>query len=108
MRDVTDLREAIRDLTESRARIVAAGDAERRRVERNLHDGAQQRLVTVALLAGLWLHPPTDRVNNKSNMHRVAVIAEPQIRDGDIVISTHPEQVPVADFYFEPEVRWAA
>jgi signal transduction histidine kinase len=28
---------------------VAAGDAERRRVERNLHDGAQQRLVTVAL-----------------------------------------------------------
>ena len=39
----------MRDLTESRARIVAAGDAERRRVERNLHDGAQQRLVTVAL-----------------------------------------------------------
>jgi signal transduction histidine kinase len=30
----------------SRARIVEAGDAERRRVERNLHDGAQQRLVT--------------------------------------------------------------
>ena len=49
VRDVTDLRQAIRDLTESRARIVAAGDAERRRVERNLHDGAQQRLVTVAL-----------------------------------------------------------
>ena len=49
VRDVTDLRQATRDLTESRARIVAAGDAERRRVERNLHDGAQQRLVTVAL-----------------------------------------------------------
>ena len=49
VRDVTDLREAMRELTESRARIVAAGDAERRRVERNLHDGAQQRLVTVAL-----------------------------------------------------------
>jgi PAS domain S-box-containing protein len=49
VRDVTDLRQAIRELTESRARIVAAGDAERRRVERNLHDGAQQRLVTVAL-----------------------------------------------------------
>jgi len=47
--DVTDLRQAMRDLTDSRARIVAAGDAERRRVERNLHDGAQQRLVTVAL-----------------------------------------------------------
>ena len=33
----------------SRARIVLAGDAERRRVERDLHDGAQQRLVTLAL-----------------------------------------------------------
>ena len=49
VRDVTDLHEATRELKESRARIVAAGDAERRRVERNLHDGAQQRLVTVAL-----------------------------------------------------------
>ena len=49
VRDVTELRQAVRELTDSRARIVAAGDAERRRVERNLHDGAQQRLVTVAL-----------------------------------------------------------
>ncbi|WP_346279691.1 GAF domain-containing protein [Pseudonocardia sp.] len=36
-------------LTASRARIVAAADAARRRVERNLHDGAQQRLVSLAL-----------------------------------------------------------
>jgi PAS domain S-box-containing protein len=49
VRDITDLRQAMRDVTESRSRIVAAADAERRRVERNLHDGAQQRLVTVAL-----------------------------------------------------------
>ena len=33
----------------SRQRIVAAGDAERRRLERDLHDGAQQRLVALAL-----------------------------------------------------------
>jgi signal transduction histidine kinase len=33
----------------SRQRIVAAGDAERRRLERDLHDGAQQRLVAIAL-----------------------------------------------------------
>jgi len=33
----------------SRARLVEVGDAERRRLERNLHDGAQQRLVAVAL-----------------------------------------------------------
>jgi len=37
------------DLTESRARIVSAGDAARRRLERNLHDGAQQRLVSISL-----------------------------------------------------------
>jgi signal transduction histidine kinase len=36
-------------LRASRARIVAARDAERRRLERDLHDGAQQRLVTLAL-----------------------------------------------------------
>jgi signal transduction histidine kinase len=36
-------------LAASRTRIVEAGDAERRRLERNLHDGAQQRLVSLAL-----------------------------------------------------------
>ncbi|MFC6879156.1 MULTISPECIES: sensor histidine kinase [Actinomadura] len=36
----------------SRARIVAAADAERRRIERNLHDGAQQRLVNLAFVLG--------------------------------------------------------
>jgi PAS domain S-box-containing protein len=41
--------EAREQLAASRARIVEAGDAERRRLERNLHDGAQQRLVALAL-----------------------------------------------------------
>ena len=41
--------EAREQLTASRSRIVQAGDAERRRLERNLHDGAQQRLVALAL-----------------------------------------------------------
>jgi signal transduction histidine kinase len=39
----------ILELRESRARIVAAGDAERRRIERDLHDGAQQRLAALLL-----------------------------------------------------------
>ncbi len=43
------LRENERRLRNSRARIVQAGDAARRRLERNLHDGAQQRLVSLAL-----------------------------------------------------------
>ncbi len=37
------------ELVESRARIVASGDAERRKIERNLHDGAQQHLVALAV-----------------------------------------------------------
>jgi signal transduction histidine kinase len=40
------------ELRSSRARLVNAGDAERRRLERDLHDGAQSRLVTVTLLLG--------------------------------------------------------
>ena len=41
--------EAYTELASSRARIVEAADTERRRLERNLHDGAQQRLVSLAL-----------------------------------------------------------
>jgi len=43
------LHERLEELHASRARIVAAGDDERRRLERNLHDGAQQRLVSLSL-----------------------------------------------------------
>jgi len=43
----------VQELRESRARIVAAQDAERRRIERNLHDGAQQRFVNALLALGM-------------------------------------------------------
>ena len=42
--------QAREDLQTSRSRIVRAGDEQRRRLERNLHDGAQQRLVAATLL----------------------------------------------------------
>jgi signal transduction histidine kinase len=44
-----ELRRQLDEVEASRARIVAAGYAERRRLERDLHDGAQQRLVSVGL-----------------------------------------------------------
>jgi len=44
-----ELRKQADELRESRARIVATADAERRRVERDLHDGAQQHLVALAV-----------------------------------------------------------
>jgi PAS domain S-box-containing protein len=50
-----ELHARLEELAASRARIVAAGDVERRRLERNLHDGAQQRLVTLALSLRLAL-----------------------------------------------------
>ena len=61
-----ELQDRLEDLAASRARIVTAGDVERRRLERNLHDGAQQRLVTLALslriaLGQLDSDPPAAR-----------------------------------------------
>jgi signal transduction histidine kinase len=44
-----ELRARIEDLRASRTRLVEAGDAERRRLERDLHDGAQSRLVALSL-----------------------------------------------------------
>ena len=47
-----ELTARVETLTESRAGLVDAVDAERRRIERDLHDGAQQRLVAVAMTLG--------------------------------------------------------
>jgi signal transduction histidine kinase len=44
-----EVRAQLEEVRASRARIVEAADAERRKVERDLHDGAQQRLVTLSL-----------------------------------------------------------
>jgi signal transduction histidine kinase len=46
------LRAQVSQLTETRARVVDAADAERRRIERDLHDGAQQHLVALAMNLG--------------------------------------------------------
>jgi signal transduction histidine kinase len=48
-----EVRAQLEEVRASRARIVEFGDAERRRVERNLHDGAQQRLVSLSLALGI-------------------------------------------------------
>jgi signal transduction histidine kinase len=47
-----ELRARLEDLRASRARLVEAGDTARRRLERDLHDGAQSRLLAVVLLLG--------------------------------------------------------
>jgi signal transduction histidine kinase len=44
-----EIKTQLAEVAASRTRIIAAGDAERGRIERDLHDGAQQRLVSIAL-----------------------------------------------------------
>ena len=45
----TELRSSLKELKASRSRIMSAADEERRRIERDLHDGAQQRLLALAI-----------------------------------------------------------
>jgi PAS domain S-box-containing protein len=49
VREITQRKQQQQELEASRQRIVAAGDDARRKLERNLHDGAQQRLVSISL-----------------------------------------------------------
>jgi signal transduction histidine kinase len=65
--------EARAELENSRTRIVAAADAERRRIERDLHDGAQQRLVTLALeLRGAELSLSPEQSEIRGHLDHVA------------------------------------
>ena len=52
LRDISDRKRAEAELLASRARLVEVADAERQRIQRNLHDGAQQRLTAVLLELG--------------------------------------------------------
>jgi signal transduction histidine kinase len=61
------------ELTASRARIVRTSDEARRRFERDLHDGIQQRLVSVALdLRGVAASLPTDLDEPRAELARIA------------------------------------
>ncbi|WP_090475245.1 sensor histidine kinase [Nakamurella panacisegetis] len=52
LRDISDRRQLLADLRSSRRRLLSVSDEARRRVERDLHDGAQQQLVAVAIALG--------------------------------------------------------
>jgi signal transduction histidine kinase len=65
-----ELRARLLELQASRARLVQATDAERRRIERDLHDGTQQRLVSIAMSLGLL----------ETKLHHQAQAAQPIVR----------------------------
>ena len=66
-----ELRARLLELQASRARLVEATDAERRRIERDLHDGTQQRLVSIAMSLGLL----------ESRLPPGATAAQPLVRE---------------------------
>ncbi len=63
------------ELKASRERIVTAGDAERRRLERDLHDGAQQRLVAIALQLRLL----KGRIHDDTSAQRLVATASDEL-----------------------------
>ena len=69
-----ELQARLAELAASRARIVTAGDVERRRLERNLHDGAQQRLVTLSLS----LRAALEKLDSDPAAARAALVGGPR------------------------------
>jgi len=80
------------ELTTSRARIVAAADQARRRIERDLHDGAQQRLVSLALqLRGARAAVPPDLGGLGADLDRAAAEAAGALEEvREIARGIHP------------------
>ncbi|GAA3857138.1 histidine kinase [Streptomyces sedi] len=82
----------LREVTRSRARLVDAFDAERRRIERDLHDGAQQRLVALHMrlgLAGLDLPPGSTAAKDVREAHTLAGEALAELRE--FLRGVHPQ-----------------
>ena len=93
----SELRQRVESLAESRSEVVDAADAERRRIERDLHDGAQQRLVSLAMNLGLARRmlrglPPEEQAERAmaaiDEAHREAQAAIAELRD--LVRGLHP------------------
>ncbi|MFG1610342.1 sensor histidine kinase [Actinoplanes sp. NPDC049265] len=81
----------LRQVIESRARLVDAFDVERRRIERDLHDGAQQRLVTLSMRLGvtaLDLPPESPAAREVSAARDQVQLALSEIRE--LIHDIHP------------------
>jgi signal transduction histidine kinase len=87
-----ELAQRVESLARSRAEIVAAADAERRRIERDLHDGAQQRLVSLAMNLGMarerFADAPEPVRRAIADAHDEAVLALSELRE--FIRGLHP------------------
>jgi signal transduction histidine kinase len=87
-----ELGEQLVELTRSRARLVDAFEGERRRIERDLHDGAQQRLVALTMslgLAQLELPPGSAAARYLAEAHDQAERAHAELRA--LIRGVHPQ-----------------
>ncbi|MFJ7421013.1 sensor histidine kinase [Streptomyces uncialis] len=97
---------AIRELSRSRVRLVDAFDAERRRIERDLHDGAQQRLVALTMTLGLARldAPPGPLADTLARAHSEATAVLTELRE--LIHGIHPQLL--TDLGLEAAVQDAA
>ncbi|WP_308251268.1 sensor histidine kinase [Streptomonospora nanhaiensis] len=87
-----ELRAELTEVTRSRARLVDAFEAERRRIERDLHDGAQQRLVALTMelgLARLDLPPDSPAARQVASAHESAKEVIAELRE--LIRGIHPQ-----------------
>ncbi|MFK4184909.1 sensor histidine kinase [Streptomyces sparsogenes] len=85
------LREELGEVSRSRARLVHAFEAERRRIERDLHDGAQQRLVALTMTLGLARldAPPGPLADQLAKAHEEAGKVLAELRE--LIHGIHPQ-----------------
>ncbi|UOB15687.1 sensor domain-containing protein [Streptomyces sp. HP-A2021] len=101
-----DLGARVVELARSRVRLVDAFEAERRRIERDLHDGAQQRLVALTMTLGLARldAPPGPLAEQLAKAHEEAGTALAELRE--LIHGIHPKVL--ADYGLEAAVADAA
>ncbi|MFF6913576.1 sensor domain-containing protein [Streptomyces sp. NPDC012466] len=101
-----DLGARVVELARSRVRLVDAFEAERRRIERDLHDGAQQRLVALTMTLGLARldAPPGPLADQLATAHQEAGAALAELRE--LIHGIHPKVL--ADYGLEAAVADAA
>ena len=64
-------------------------------------------IFALVIVLAIWAIPRTTELKNKSNAKDLAAQAAPLLADGDLVISTQPEQAPLLDFRFDEDLQYA-
>jgi hypothetical protein len=64
-------------------------------------------LVCFAVVLAMWLDPRTTQIETKSNARGLSQSIEQMVTGGDLVVSTHPEQLPLMAYYLPDVVRYA-